>query len=325
MKSSRLISIVLLLQANERMTADELAEELEVSVRTIYRDIDSLQEAGIPLYAEAGHYGGYRLVGGYRTRLTGLNAGEAEALLLSSISGPATDLGLGPALAAAQLKLEAALPPDVVAQAVQMRSRFHFDPIGWYAELDDNPHLAQVADAVWQSRTLQVRYRRWKEPQEITRRIDPWGLVLKAGTWYVVAGPGPRTYRVDQILELAVDTGFDPPEGFDLAEFWRRNQEEFFSRVYQHEAVVRLSSEGATRLSGGMARACAATGTQEPDGWIRARLPIESIGDAHREFLAFGADIEVLEPVELRMRLTETSRALSALYATDPGGGGDLA
>jgi predicted DNA-binding transcriptional regulator YafY len=315
-KSSRLISIVLLLQAKERMTADQLAEELEVSVRTIYRDIDSLHAAGIPLYAEAGHDGGYRLVGGYRTRLTGLNTGEAEALLLSSITGPATDLGLGPALAAAQLKLEAAMPPDVVAQASRMRSKFHFDPVGWYTELDDIPHLARVADAVWHSRSLNVLYRRWREPQEVRRRIDPWGLVLKAGTWYVVAGPGPRTYRVDQILELAFDDPFTPPEAFDLGAFWRRSQEEFFARIYRDEAVVRLSAEGVAHLSGALARACAATGTEEPDGWIRARLPIESVDDGLREFLPLGADIEVLEPTDLRARLAETSQALSALYAS---------
>jgi predicted DNA-binding transcriptional regulator YafY len=150
----------------------------------------------------------------------------------------------------------------------------------------------------------------------VRRRIDPWGLVLKAGTWYVVAGPGPRTYRVDQILELAVDDPFRPPEAFDLGEFWRRNQEQFLARIYQDEAVVRLSTDAVARLSGTLARACAATGTEEPDGWIRARLPIESVDDALRDFLPLGADIEVLEPTDLRARLAETSQALSALYAT---------
>ncbi|AWS47331.1 transcriptional regulator [Streptosporangium sp. 'caverna'] len=319
MKSSRLLSILLLLQTRGRMTAAGLAEELEVSVRTVYRDIESLHAAGVPLYGDAGHSGGYRLLAGYRTRLTGMNAGEAEALFLSGIPGPAAELGLGSVLATAQLKLRAALPPELRAQADRMRSRFHLDAPGWYAEDDDVPHLPQVADAVWHSRVLDIRYRRWKEPTDVDRRLEPYGLVLKAGRWYIVAGPGPgpRTYRVDQILELAVrDEEFQPPEDFDLAAYWRRYQADFLARLYAGEAVVRLSPRAASRLRGAAARALTGTGTAEPDGWIRAVLPIESLDHAHGTFLALGADVEVLGPPELRARLAETSRALAARYAS---------
>ncbi len=299
------------------MTAAQLAGELEVSVRTIYRDIESLHVAGVPLYGDAGHFGGYQLLSGYRTRLTGLSAGEAEALFLSGIPGPATELGLGSALAAAQLKMRAALPPELRTQAERMQSRFHLDAPGWYAEDDDVPHLPQVADAVWHSRVLDIRYRRWKEPTDVDRRLEPYGLVLKAGRWYIVAGPGPRTYRVDQILELVVrDEKFQPPGDFDLATYWQRYQTDFHARLYRGEAVVRLSPRAASRLTGAAARALTDTGTAEPDGWTRAVLPIESLDHAHGVFLALGADIEVLGPPDLRARLAETSRALAARYAT---------
>ncbi|MFF0309806.1 helix-turn-helix transcriptional regulator [Streptosporangium sp. NPDC004379] len=320
MKSSRLLSIILLLQTRGRMTAAQLAGELEVSVRTVYRDVEALHAAGVPLYGDAGHSGGYRLLAGYRTRLTGLNAAEAEALFLAGVPGPAAQLGLGQDLAAAQLKLRAALPPELRGQADRMRARFHLDAPGWYADDDDLRFLPRVADAVWQGRMLEVRYRRWKEPTDVERRLAPYGLVLKAGRWYVVAaadpGAEPRTYRVDQILELTVlEEECSPPEGFDLAAHWRRHQEDFHARLHRGAAVVRLSPRGAAGLDGAAARALAATGAAEPGGWIRATLPIESLDHAHRTFLALGVDAEVLAPPELRARLAGTSRALAARYA----------
>ncbi|GAA4590097.1 WYL domain-containing protein [Planotetraspora phitsanulokensis] len=299
------------------MTAAQLAAELEVSVRTVYRDVESLHAAGVPLYGDAGHSGGYQLVAGYRTRLTGLSAPEAEALFLSGVPGPAAELGLGSALAAAQLKVRAALPPELRAQADRMRSRFHLDAPGWYAQDDEVPHLPQVADAVWNSRVLDVRYRRWKAPTDVDRRLEPYGLVLKAGRWYVVAGPGPRTYRVDQILGLDVlDEEFTPPDDFDLGAYWKGYQADFHARLRRGEAVVRLSPQAASRLTGAAAQALSETGTEEPDGWIRAVLPIESHDHAHGTFLAMGADVEVLGPPELRARLAETARALAARYAS---------
>ncbi|MCP3822246.1 WYL domain-containing protein [Streptomyces sp. A3M-1-3] len=290
--------------------------QAEVSVRTVYRDVESLHAAGVPLYGDAGHSGGYRLLAGYRTRLTGLSTGEAEALFLSGLPGPAAELGLGTLLAAAQLKLRASLPPELLAHADRVRSRFHLDAPGWYAEADDVPFLPQVADAVWNGRVLAVRYRRWKEPAEVDRRLEPYGLVLKAGRWYVIAGPGPRSYRVDQILELSVlDEEFAPPRDFDLAGHWRGHQADFHARLYTGEAVVRISAEAAGQLTGRVASALAATGTPEPDGWTRAVLPIESVDHAHREFLRLGAGIEVLEPAGLRDRLARTARELGALYS----------
>ncbi|MYW62663.1 WYL domain-containing protein [Streptomyces sp. SID8379] len=319
MKAGRLVSILLLLQTRGLMTAAQLAAELEVSVRTVYRDVEALHAAGVPLYGDAGHAGGYRLLDGYRTRLTGLTTAEAEALFLSGAPGPAADLGLGPVLAAAQLKVRAALPTELRAHADRISARFHLDAPGWYADEDTTEHLPAVAAAVWERRVLHVTYRRWREPTDVERRLEPYGLVLKAGRWYVVAradGAGPRTYRVDQILQLrCTQDEFAPPDDFDLAAYWQAYQDDFHRRLHTGEAVVRLAPGAADRLSGAAARAARTTGRAEPDGWTRAVLPVESQDRAHDDFLRLGADIEVLEPAALRDRIAATAAALARLYA----------
>ncbi|MCX2180408.1 WYL domain-containing protein [Streptomyces sp. SKN60] len=316
MKSSRLLTILLLLQTRGRMTAAQLAEELEVSVRTVYRDVEALHTAGVPLYGDAGHRGGYRLLAGHRSRLTGLYAREAEALVLAGLPAAADELGLGGHFADAQLKLRAALPAPLREHVDRLRGRFHIDAPGWYAEDTGTPFLPQVADAVRDGRVLAVRYRRWKEPTDVDRRLAPYGLVLKAGRWYLVAGPGPRTYRVDQILDLTVtDEDADIPEDFDLAAHWRATQADFHARLHQGEAVVRISPRGAAALTGAAARALAENGTPEPDGWTRATLPVEGPDHAHATLLALGAEVEVLAPEDLRDRIAATVRTLAARYA----------
>ncbi|MFF4269325.1 helix-turn-helix transcriptional regulator [Streptomyces sp. NPDC001536] len=315
MKSSRLVSILLLLQTRGRMTAAQLAEELEVSVRTVYRDVEALSAAGVPLYADAGHAGGYRLLDGYRTRLTGLTADEAEALFLAGVPGPAAELGLGSVLAAAQLKVRAALPVELRAHADRISGRFHLDAPGWYAEGDETPYLSAVADAVWNNRVLDIVYRRWRTPTDVERRLEPYGLVLKAGRWYVVAGPGPRTFRVDQILQLAVtEREFNRPDDFDLAAYWADYQRDFHERLYREEAVVRLAP--------GVTLARAVDVRVEEDGSTLATVPIESVDHALGEFLRRGTDIEVLEPPELRERLARTAAEVAEMYGNSSARGG---
>lgn len=312
-KSSRLVSILLLLQTRGRLTAAQLAEELEVSVRTVYRDVEALSAAGVPLYGDAGHAGGYRLLDGYRTRLTGLTTEEAEALFLAGVPGPAAELGLGAVLAAAQLKVRAALPRELREHADRVSGRFHLDAPGWYADADETPYLTAVADAVWNGRALDIRYRRWREPTDVERRLEPYGLVLKAGRWYVVAGPGPRTYRVDQILELKPSpTEFTRPEGFDLAAYWTEYQRGFHERLHRAEAVVRIAPE--TTLPGPAGQAVAANGTPDAEGWTIATIPVESLDQAHDDFLRLGTAIEVLEPPELRARIAGTVTELARRY-----------
>ncbi|WP_225840133.1 YafY family protein [Streptomyces sp. NK08204] len=307
MRASRLVTLLLLLQNRGRMTAQQLAEELDVSVRTVYRDVEALGAAGIPLYGEAGHAGGYRLVDGYRTRLTGLTADEAQAAFLAALPGTAAELGVGEALAAAQLKLRAALPAELREHAGRIQERFLLDAPGWYGDADPTPHLAAVADAVWARRAAVLRYRRWRAPEEIERRVEPYGLVLKAGRWYLVAGgpSGIRTYRVDQIVELhSLGEEFVIPDGFDLAAHWKSYLAGFRDRLHTGEALVRLTPEGARRIGV----------TPAGDGWTETWVPIESIDHAHGEFLRLGTDVEVMAPAGLRDRIAETVRTLATRY-----------
>ncbi|WP_433479465.1 helix-turn-helix transcriptional regulator [Spirillospora sp. CA-142024] len=326
MRATRLLSLLLLLQTRERMTARELATELDVSIRTVYRDVESLSAAGVPVYADRGPDGGYRLLNGYRTRLTGLTAAEAESLTLSALPGPASQLGLGDALAA-ELKLMAALPPDLRSRATRIRERFHLDAPGWFRSPDQVPHLHTIADAVWNQHPIDVLYRRWQRPQQVTRTLDPLGVVLKAGTWYLIARPTghdtphpPRTYRISRVLSLTVRPGrFDRPEGFDLAAYWAAYAERFEADSYREHATVRLSPDGLTRsqilLPPVMARAALEGATTPgPDGWTHHTLPIESVRHAHVEFLKLGADVEVLGPPELRDMIAATARALADRY-----------
>lgn len=321
MRASRLVSLLLLLQTRGRMTARQLAEELEVSVRTIYRDVESLHEAGIPLYGDAGPEGGYRLLAGYRTRLTGMTPDEAEAMFLAALPGPAAELGLGAVMAAAQLKVRAAMPPELADRTGRIQQRFHLDAPGWYDDGDSSPFLPAVADAVWNQRRLQVLYRRWTAPTDVARTIAPYGIVLKSGKWYAVAECSGRvnTYRVNQILELeTLQESFERPEDFDLPGYWRHQVTEFRTRLVQGRARIRLSAAGRRRLEETMAsdvvNAVSATAEDDGAGWIVATVPIESMTHAHGEFLKLGAEVEVLEPAELRELVAATAAGLAALY-----------
>jgi len=314
------VSVLLLLQAKGRMTAQALADELEVSVRTIYRDVESLHAAGVPLYGDAGPSGGYQLLDGYRTRLTGLTEQEAESLFLAGLPGPAADLGLGDAVSAAQLKLMAALPSSMRDRASHMATRFHLDAPAWYYDPERSPFLGLVADAVWRERLLEVSYRRWRAPEDVTRVLRPLGLVLKAGRWYLVAQGSTRisTYRVSQIQAAAVlDETFERPEAFDLAAHWTASLEDFQARQYTGSAVIRLSARGWESFSSQVlpvvARAAEESAVDDGEG-VRVTIPIESLGHATGMLLRLGGEVEVLEPAELREQVTAAVRALASIY-----------
>ncbi|WP_113704904.1 helix-turn-helix transcriptional regulator [Nonomuraea lactucae] len=322
MRASRLLSLLLLLQARGRMTATELAEELEVSVRTVYRDVEALSAAGVPVYADRGPAGGYQLLDGYRTRLTGLTAEEASSLFLAGLPGPAAELGLAEFAANAELKLLAALPPEPRSHASRMRERFLLDVPGWYRSADDVPRLGEVADAVWELRPLRMTYRRWGS-QEVERVVHPYGLVLKGGSWYLVAAPpggDPRTYRVSRILTLATLPGrFERPPGFDLSAFWHAYAREFRERMYTGEAVIRLAPEQEPLLAYTMGHdvvtaALAAAGEPDAEGWRTLTVPVESLGQACWLLLRMGARLEVLGPPELREMMVEAVTELGKMY-----------
>lgn len=320
MRASRLLSILMLLQAKGRMSAPALAAEVEVSLRTIYRDIDELSAAGVPVYAERGRAGGFQLLDGWRTRLTGLTAPEAQALFLAGLPGPAAELGLAELMEAAQLKLLAALPADWQGDARRVGARFHLDPVGWFRSAAPTDHLPAIAEAVWTERRLKIRYESWNGI--VDREIEPLGLVLKAGIWYLAAGIGDdkRTYRLCNILGLSVlDERFTRPPDFDLADYWATSTQRFEAEIYRDTATLRVSPRGLKllrELSAAIAEA-AASAAEPPDdeGWTRLVIPIESIDHAARELVRLGAEAEVLAPAPLRARIGETARRLALLYA----------
>jgi predicted DNA-binding transcriptional regulator YafY len=324
MRASRLVQLLLLLQTNGKMTAGRLATELEVSVRTIYRDVEALSGAGVPIYAEAGPGGGVRLVDGYRTRLTGLTAEEAEALALSGLPGAASELGLGTVLAAAQLKVDAALPPELRSRAVRMRERFHLDAPGWFAKEEAVPHLAALSRAVWEERRLEIRYKKWDG--EVRRVLDPLGLVLKAGVWYLVALSGRtrslRTFRVSRVAGVKeLDEEALRPDDFDLATHWVEAGEAFFETMQRVEVRVRVHASklwAVRHVVDPKSAQEAMDGATEPDadGWVECTLGMEHLDMAVHELLRFGGDLEVLEPLELREQMIAAASAMAARYAT---------
>jgi predicted DNA-binding transcriptional regulator YafY len=320
MRASRLLSILILLQTRGRMTAEALAAEFEVSVRTIYRDVDELSASGVPVYAERGRAGGFALLDGYRTRLTGMTAHEAQALAFAGLPGAAAQLGVGGDLSAARLKLLAALPKDQVAGAGKVAARFHFDPVGWYGRPEQTDLLPALAGAVWSGQRLAVTYDSWRGVVE--RAIDPLGLILKAGAWYVAAKVGAdiRTYRVSNIqaLEPAGET-FDWPAGFDLAAFWTAWLAEAEARIVRGVAVLKVSPTGLTRLANLGAQtvemAEQTKGPPDADGWMRVEVPIEGLDHATGQMVRLGAEAIVLEPADLRERVAAVGRRMAELYA----------
>ena len=321
MLASRLLSILMLLQTRGRMSATELAEQFEVSVRTIYRDIDQLSAAGVPVFADRGRSGGFQLLDGYRTKLTGLTQSEAETLFLAGLPGPAAELGLAEILATAQLKLTAALPASVQPQADRIAARFHLDPTAWFRGSDPLPSLQVVARAVWSGHCLDVRYRRAGQAETRVHRLGPLGLVLKGGIWYLVAqsGKSVRTYRAANIHDARIsDEVFARPAKFDLAGYWQKSAQDYEAGVYREQADVRLSQGGLARLDllGPYVTEAAAKTAGKPDrrGWVRCTLPIESIEYGVRELMRLGEDVDVIGPPALRAGMTARLDAMSKLY-----------
>jgi predicted DNA-binding transcriptional regulator YafY len=318
--ASRLLSILMLLQSRGRLSAFALAGELEVSVRTIYRDVDSLSAAGVPIYGDRGRSGGYQLRDGWRTQLTGLTTGEARALLMTGLPGPAKALGLGEAAASAHLKLLAALPADWRSDAERVGARFHLDPVDWFRGTAPADQLRVVAEGVWGERRLRMRYESWSAVSDVV--VDPLGLVLKGGAWYLVARHRrePRTYRVAAIAQAQVlDERFTRPPRFDLASFWGESTRRFEEGVYRDVATLRVSPEGLARLrhfSPIVAQAADRTaGRADRRGWRTVTVPIESVEHASREMLRLGADAVVLEPPALRDALQAMAQRMLDGYA----------
>ena len=323
MRASRLVSVLLLLQARGQLTAGELAAELEVSERTIHRDVEALSASGVPIYAERGSHGGIRLVDGYRTRLTGMTGEEAEALFLAGMPGPAAELGLGTVVAGAQLKVLASLPPELRVRASRLVERFHLDAGEWFRRASRSPTSGALSDAVWSATRIAIDYDRGEGP---TRRLlEPLGLVLKAGTWYVVAAVDGqiRTYRVSRVVAA------EPTDGAVRASarastsprYWAESSEAYERDVARIEVVVRVRPDrlDILRDAVGNATVDAAEYLSDPDpeGWLRLRVRLDWPDEAPLTLLRAGPWLEVLDPPEVRSRLAAAARAIADRYAGD--------
>ena len=322
-RASRLLAILLRLQDAGPATAERLADELEVSVRTIYRDVAALQAAGVPIWTETGPRGGIRLLDGWRTRLDGLTADEAGALFLAGAPGAVAELGLGTVLAAAQAKVLSTLPPELRGRAGRVQERFVLDAPGWFHHGEDLPHLATVADAVWSEHRVDLRYRRGRG--EVSRRVDPLGLVLKAGTWYLAARHrgDVRTYRVGRIAAVSTRRErFVRPDGFDLATYWAESSAAFDRSILRERVRIRLSPRAARDLvwfvdATAAAEALAAAGPPDDSGWVEIDLAVEEEAVAAAQLLALGAGVEVVAPATLRATVAATGAAIAELNRPD--------
>jgi predicted DNA-binding transcriptional regulator YafY len=304
MRASRLVSFLLVLQTRGQLTAAELAERLDVSERTVQRDAQELAAAGVPITSVRGPAGGYRLDRGYRTRLTGLDAAEAEALFV----GPAAELGLGRELAAARLKLLASLPAELQERASRASQLFHVDTRGWFREEDRVPALSVLASALWRGQRLDIRYR--EGARVVSRRLDPLGLVLKAGVWYLLARRRgeERVYRVSRIVSARErPEDCERPADFDLADAWAERSGAFERSRPQVEVTVRVPRGQVRFLRGAR--------VVEDGERPTVVASFDGLDRAFHELLAYGPHAEVVAPVELRERIARAARETAELYA----------
>jgi predicted DNA-binding transcriptional regulator YafY len=328
MKSSRLLEILLLLQARGQVTAGELAERLEVSPRTIYRDAEALSAAGVPIYAERGRAGGIRLLPGYRTDVTGLTRDEARALFVLTTGGAQEDLGLGTAARSAILKVMRAVPAPFRPAATATSQRILVDPAGWMKPAEPAGQLGVLQAAVFSGRRLRLRYRSSGQRSASERVVDPYGLVSKAGVWYLVADQGgePRLFRVSRVASAVVaDEPVRRRDGVELAELWGLLRQQVEERPAGVAVLARVRQERLDMFR----RICAAYLAEEPGGlgdsglgdsgaadgeWVVVRLRFAAVGAA-RTLLSFGGDVEVVSPPEVRADLAAVAAEVAARYA----------
>jgi predicted DNA-binding transcriptional regulator YafY len=306
------------------MSAPELARHLEVSTRTIYRDVDALGTAGIPVYVDRGAQGGIRLLEGYRTDLTGLSPGEAESLFLMGIPGPLDELGLAPDMDAARHKLLAALPQARRPLAERLSQRVHVDTRGWDRAPLQTPHLATLAQAVLTDRRLTMVYLRGEDNREVRRTVDPLGLALKAGIWYLVAisGRWDVVFRVSRIRSVQIlDERARRPHDFDLAAYWASWLADFESRrggTTVHLRIDPVVVADLPRLLGEAVRTQVLDASADGRGWLDLEVAFDSIHEARTALLGLGASVEVVSPDELRAEMARAAREVAELYVGQP-------
>ncbi|MEV4478381.1 helix-turn-helix transcriptional regulator [Micromonospora coxensis] len=315
MRASRMMTLLLQLQVRGRASGPELARLLEVSERTVQRDVEALVAAGIPVRSTRGPAGGYRLDRGYRTRLTGVGLDEAGALAFLGLAGPAQQLGLGEMLEGARIKVWASLTGEARERAGRTAERFHLDPVRWYGTSEPVPCLTALAGAVWRDRRVRLRYVR--DGRETTREVDPLGLVLAAGEWYLVAlrDGRRRTYRVSRVRTAQpLDEPVRRPAGFDLARSWAESRSELERERTAVEVTVRVAPRAMPRLRRLVPVHGQADVPVTATGWVELTVPFESDSWAAEALLSLGADVEVLRPADMRERVAQELRAAAARY-----------
>jgi predicted DNA-binding transcriptional regulator YafY len=321
MRADRLLSILLLLQVHRRQTARELAQRLEVSERTIHRDMEALSAAGFPVFAERGSGGGWMLVEGYKTNLTGLNKDEIQALFLTKPLRLLADLGLDKASDAAMLKLSAALPSAHRDNAEHARQRIHIDITGWNRSNEAVRLLPVLQQAVWQERKLRFIYER-SGCDPVERLADPLGLVAKGSVWYLVAvvDGDIRSYRVSRVLDAElIDESSVRPRGFDLAEYWEQSAVNFKAQLPRYQATMRAHPDVYPRMSfaGRFAR-IERSEQPDSDGWITVAMRFDVEEMAIEYALSFGSKMEVIEPDSLREKVIDAAKGVIAFYEQRP-------
>ena len=321
MRADRLLSIVMLLQAHGKMTARGLAEMLEVSERTVYRDIDALSIAGIPIYSDPGPQGGYALIDDYQTSLTGLTEGEVRALFMLRVPAPMTDLGLDKDLRAALLKLSASLPNIHRSDEEKVRQCFYFDSTWWRQGGERVPHLKTIQQAIWQNLKIQIVY----HPHfttEIERLVAPYGLVAKAGVWHLVCLRNERmvVHRVSDLIDVRLSNeSFERPVDFNLEKYWSAWCTAYEEVLSDFSATVKVAPDFISVLpryfGNDVCDQIAQAGSLDAEGWVVLDLAFESFEAARDRILGFGRGVEVLEPLALRRSVFDFAEQITALYS----------
>jgi predicted DNA-binding transcriptional regulator YafY len=320
MRADRLLSLMMLLQTRRQMTAEELAAELEVSKRTIYRDIDALSIAGVPVYANCGPGGGYALLDSYRTTLTGLNEDEIRALFMLTIPGPLSDLGVSQQLKAAILKLTSAFTGDHYEHAAYLRQRLHLDAASWFQTDEPTPHLKTIQAAAWQDRQLVLAHRRHNNTVR-ERTISPYGLVAKASIWYLVAATdqGMRVYRVSRIESVQMtQTHFTRPQDFDLPQFWTDWVIDYNASLPKYPVTLRIGPDLIPVLPyifGDEIQSLIEQAQPDAAGWRVMDYTFERLEEAQSYVLGMGASVDVIAPAELRINVLKLATEVVAHYS----------
>lgn len=319
MRADRLLALMMLLQAHTKMTAAALAKELEVSKRTIYRDIDALSATGVPIYADGGPGGGYALLDSYRTTLTGLNENEIRLFFMLTIPGSLSDLGVSQQLKTTLLKLTSTFPKRYQEQATYVQQRLHLDATRWFQPNQPTPHLKIIQEAIWQDRQLHFAYQRREGPIS-QRTVSPYGLVAKAGVWYLVANTDKdvHVYRVSRIRHIELtQVHFTRPQNFNLLNFWVTWVADYEASLPKYPVTLRIAPDLVSTLPyilGEGVRSLIAQAQPDRAGWRKLDYIFERMEEARMFVLGMGASVEVVTPEALRNSVIQFAADIVSLW-----------